>query len=91
MKIGKLKDYIIFRCFIPGCAHYISEDHIINRKSLCWACDKPFVITYKLIKLKPVCEDCKKERKAELKAKPIEGFSLEDMLANVAAKEEEDA
>jgi len=89
MKIGKKKDYIIFRCFIPGCTHYISEDHIINRKSLCWACDKPFIIVYKLIKLKPVCAKCKSERQAELKAQPIAGFDLKDMLANVTAKEEE--
>lgn len=90
MKVGRKKDFNIFRCFQPGCTHYIAEEHIINRFSACWACDQPFLITYKLIKVKPICEDCKADRKAELKAKPIEGFSLEDMLANVAAKESEE-
>ena len=90
LKIGKKKDFVIFRCFIPGCTHYISEDHIINRDSICWACAKPFTITYKLIKVKPICQDCKDERSEESRAKPIENFSLEDMLANMAAKKAED-
>jgi len=90
MKVGKAKAYSIYRCFQPGCTHYIAEEHIINRFSACWACDQTFLITYKLIKVKPICEECRAARKADNKAKPIEGFSLEDMLANVAAKDAEE-
>jgi hypothetical protein len=87
MKVGRKKDYFIYRCFVPGCTHYIAAEHIINRESLCWACNSPFVITYKLIKVKPTCQLCKDKRRSE--AKPIENFSLEDVLANIAAKEGE--
>jgi hypothetical protein len=88
MKVGKNKSYEIFRCFQPGCTHYIGADHIINRQSICWQCGDPFIITYKLIKVKPTCQDCKDNKKRT--AKPIEDFSLEDMLANIAAQEEEE-
>jgi len=90
MKIGKEKNYEIFRCFQPGCTHYIAAEHVINRNSICWACNKPFTITYKLIKVKPTCQDCKDQRKSDREAQPIENFSLEDMLANIAAKDAED-
>ena len=84
MRTGRKKDYLVYRCFVPGCTHYIAEEHIINRETLCWACAQPFVITYKLIKVKPICQNCKDKRRGD-RPKPIEGFSLEDMLANVAA------
>jgi hypothetical protein len=88
MRVGKQRDYPIYRCFKPGCPHYISEDHIINRESICWRCDKPFFITLKLKGLKPICQDCKDGKKSEAKA--VEGFSLEDMLANITAEREEE-
>jgi hypothetical protein len=89
VKIGKKRDYEIYRCMIPGCTHYINAELIENRESICWLCDKVFVITPHLYRIKPICEDCKTGRKAGVKAKPIEDFSLEDMLANMAAKSEE--
>jgi hypothetical protein len=89
MKVGKLKDYPIFRCFVPGCTHYVSEDLIINRECICWACDKPFVINLKLIRMKPICQECKDKRKGD-RPRLIEDFNLEDMLANIAAKAEEE-
>lgn len=90
MKIGKNKDYPVFRCFVPGCTHYISEEHVVNRYSICWLCDQSFVVTPDLIRMKPICKSCKAGRKEGHKAKPIENFSLEDMLANIVAEEDEE-
>jgi hypothetical protein len=53
----------IYKCMIPGCTHFVYESLIINRRSLCWRCDKEFVIT-KLLK-KPHCDDCTRGKKAQ--------------------------
>lgn len=55
--IGVSKPYYVFRCMLPDCNHYVTEKLIINRRSICWNCNQPFVITKH--KMKPVCDDCK--------------------------------
>lgn len=55
---GKNKT-VVFRCMIPGCTHYVHEEMVRNRRSLCWKCGNPFVMTLeKLLRKKPKCDDC---------------------------------
>lgn len=45
---------------LPSCSHYVREEFILNRESICWSCEKVFVISRKK-KRKPVCEECRKK------------------------------
>lgn len=90
VKIGKNKDYEVYRCMVPGCSHYVQAELVENRETICWLCDKPFILAVHLLRMKPICEPCRDMRKSGQKAQPIEDFSLEDMLANMAAKSEEE-
>ena len=58
VKLGKNKDYVVYRCESPGCTHYMPADLIVGCKSICHRCDKEFVITQNLMFKKPHCEDC---------------------------------
>lgn len=55
-KLGK--EYEIYKCAIPGCAHYISSDLIIGKKNVCWRCGDVHFIVRKLAK--PHCPKCTK-------------------------------
>ena len=52
----------IYRCMLPGCYHFIGEEHIEHKLSLCHRCNKEFVITQKMLFpraiVKPHCDDC---------------------------------
>jgi hypothetical protein len=39
--------------------------------------------------MKPICQECKDKKKGD-RPRLIEDFNLEDMLANIAAKAEEE-
>jgi hypothetical protein len=88
-KIGKAKNYIIYRCMRPGCAHYIAEDFIEGRRSICWRCDEEFTITHKLLRIKPVCEKCKLARKEGVRAQPIGDFDLDKVLSEMGHDDED--
>ena len=60
------KGFIIYRCILPGCTHFISADLIIGRESICNKCDKPFIITINLALARPHCIDCTKGRKSDI-------------------------
>lgn len=50
------KDYVIYKCVLPSCSHYLSERLIKGKFSICWRCGEPFII--KLLHAKPHCDDC---------------------------------
>lgn len=52
------KDYVVYKCVLPDCTHYLSEQFIIGKKNLCWRCNEPHIITRKLAK--PHCVKCTK-------------------------------
>ena len=56
-KIGD-KGYVIYKCTLPGCTHFIAEKLALNRKNICWRCGNEHIIT-KLQK-KPHCDACTK-------------------------------
>lgn len=46
------KDYIIFKCALPGCTHYISKVVAEGRRSICWVCGNEMVLTKPALDLK---------------------------------------
>lgn len=59
---GKNKT-IVFRCMLPGCSHYVHEEFVRGRMSLCWKCGNPFVMNPdKERRVKPKCDACQHGR-----------------------------
>ena len=55
---GKQKT-IVWRCMLPGCSHYVHDEMVRNRKSLCSLCNAPFVMNPdKMRRIKPRCDRC---------------------------------
>jgi hypothetical protein len=55
------RGYVIYKCTLPGCTHYIAETLLINRIALCGKCNEPFVIGKFEAKMAiPRCENCVK-------------------------------
>ena len=81
------KRYRIYKCVLPGCAHYVSAQLLKNRIAVCWRCEEEFQITAELAELaRPHCKFCTKGRK-ELPA------AFEDAFAKLVPelfKKEED-
>lgn len=77
----------IFRCMLVNCSHFLRLIFIVNKESICWKCDKKFVIGPKeALMKKPTC-GC--SRKTGSKAKEgierrEEDNSLDDILKKIA-------
>lgn len=57
---------VIYKCMLPGCAHYLSKEMVEGRIGLCWRCAFTFVISKRhLENVKIHCdtERCKNEHK----------------------------
>jgi hypothetical protein len=57
----------IWRCMLPECNHHVYMPVLlIGRRSICWACGMPFVMSSRDTESKKsVCEDCKEKRKGK--------------------------
>jgi hypothetical protein len=56
----------IYKCVLPSCHHYLLEQFIEGKESICWRCDEIFVITKTLADLKrPHCKKCTKGKNKE--------------------------
>jgi len=60
----KLGKYIVFKCAVAGCPHFIRKELAENRMSICWRCEQPFILTKHALTLeRPHCVACTKTRK----------------------------
>jgi hypothetical protein len=77
--IGKAsngKDYRVYKCILPSCAHYVTVALAAGRVTLCNECGEPTVMgKYQCTKAKPKCNDCIKTRRSEKVNKLMEMFS----------------
>lgn len=73
-KKARLGKKIIYRCVIPGCAHYVFRELVLNKISLCWKCNEPFVMprAASLLKTNPVCDSCSDLRKKKKPEQAVE-------------------
>jgi len=67
------KGYIIYKCILPNCSHFLAEKLVLGRQAICWRCDNSFIIT-KFHK-KPHCESCVKGNRKEIDNKLLEQFA----------------
>lgn len=55
------KKYLVMKCSLPDCTHYVSIPLAIGKSSICWRCGEEFVMTADLARLsKPHCKACTK-------------------------------
>lgn len=74
--------YVIFRCMIPGCTHYLREELAEGQKSICNRCGKDFILTKAAMELKkPHCVECTRGYKR--KGKLDERVSVADIALNL--------
>lgn len=69
VEVGK-KNWIIYRCTLPNCSHFLpTASLIVNKESLCWGlCGDVTIYTQEDFnqKLKkPMCGSCRELRKAQ--------------------------
>jgi len=61
------KGYIVYACALPDCTHYIREDMVVGKKTVCWVCGK-YTIVYRDsngILARPHCKTCTKKKKED--------------------------
>lgn len=60
--IGK-NGFVVMKCMIPGCRHFISRELAVGRESICWKCGAALVLTMEnTTAKKPVHDECKRNR-----------------------------
>src|SRR6266498_1358996 len=73
---GSGEPYIIFKCMLQGCTHYVPRDVVIGNETLCWKCGKAFQMTPASVYLaKPHCLSCTKGKKDRV--------SVEDVMTHL--------
>ena len=70
------RNWLIYRCMVPGCTHYIDADLILNRLCECWRCGNAMAINKRAALLaKPHCDDCVRSPKKDEVDKLTELFT----------------
>jgi len=60
------KDYLVFKCQLPECSHYVPARLAEGKLSLCNRCGNAMLLDKRAMKLKlPHCTDCIQPRKKE--------------------------
>lgn len=65
--IGVSKEYIVYRCVLPDCGHYLVPNLVEGRECLCPRCGDTFIIEKSHLSLaNPHCDNCivKREEKS---------------------------
>lgn len=62
----------IFFCALPDCNQKMNISLALGKRSLCWRCNEPFIMTeYSLRLAKPHCENCHKPKNGILIEEPV--------------------
>ena len=77
--MGKDNSYIVYMCVLPNCGHYIPENLVVGRTSLCNYCSSGSLIISKepsgKILHQPKCFECKqKSKRVNKDTKSVESF-----------------
>lgn len=69
-KLGKNKDWLVYRCILPNCSHYIRPELLPGKMAICFRCEDKFIVTSEMVRkgkemLKLHCIDCTKSRKGK--------------------------
>lgn len=61
--LEKVGNYIVYKCAIPGCTHYIARELAIGRQSICWGCEQELILDAENTTLKkPRHKQCRRKR-----------------------------
>lgn len=57
----KFKDTgtVMYKCAHPGCPHFIRQELVVGRMTICWGCGNEFALTSNRLIKKPTC-GCRK-------------------------------
>jgi hypothetical protein len=67
----------IFFCTLPDCSQKINPALALGKRSICWRCEEPFIMTeYSLRLAKPHCENCHKSKSDKIAESVDEMISL---------------
>jgi hypothetical protein len=64
----------VYECVLPDCTHYLYEERIVGKKTICWVCNKVTII-YKDtngVLARPHCKSCTKKKRKDV----LDGFPL---------------
>lgn len=51
--------YIVFKCTVPDCPHFINKKLVVGKKTICWRCGHEAVMTKQMAEFKkPHCRQC---------------------------------
>lgn len=65
------EDYVVYKCGLSGCGHYIARKLAVNRESICWECGEKFTLNLKALRLKkPRCPNCTNKNKEKANVNP---------------------
>jgi hypothetical protein len=86
--IGRSKEhpFYVYQCTLPTCTHYVRESLIFGRMTICWTCDKEFLIMpigTRPHKRKPICQSCWNVRYG--KGTEVKNASIEEILKSAGA------
>lgn len=76
--IGEKKPYVVYKCALPECTHYLAEKLALGKLSICWRCGNTFQLVKRLMLKKPHCDACTKRQK--------EAEGLDDFLDVIGVK-----
>lgn len=80
--LGK-NNYVVFRCTLPYCQHYIREALAAGKACICNRCGNEMHLDSKSMKLRfPHCHTCTAPRQTKYKQRK----ELQDALADLAAR-----
>lgn len=75
IKLGK--NYVVFKCDLPDCRHYLRPELVKDKISICNRCNEPFILDIAAMQLsKPHCLSCTK-RKSKTHG------AIRDLLENI--------
>lgn len=56
------KGFKVYKCVLPNCPHYIREELVAGKMTICWRCGAAIVMTKPMARMKkPHCYDCTRE------------------------------
>ena len=82
--IGRNKKYLVYRCMLPNCTHYLPHRNlIIGKESLCSNCSRQFIIGKDETLVKPVCHICRAKRSVKLQQVSAISAAIENDLSDL--------
>lgn len=71
--LGREKPYLVYKCILPECTHYVPVHLAEGKASMCWRCGERHIVSKKTLLLKrPHCDDCTMTKREAEKIAPIE-------------------